>query len=105
MNDRPKTPQDDDVLSSVRRLVTDTTPLVLTPAQLVSPPTNLPARLQSQGEVHDAMAPIDEDVLHDLVREILTEELQGPYGEKLTRTIRKMVRAELGRALAERDLK
>ncbi|MDO9526192.1 MAG: hypothetical protein Q7J57_11790 [Gemmobacter sp.] len=46
---------------------------------------------------------IDEDMLRDLVREILREELQGSLGERITRNVRKLVRAEISRALAARD--
>lgn len=47
---------------------------------------------------------IDEDALRDLVRDILREELQGTLGERITRNVRKLVRAEINRALAARDL-
>jgi hypothetical protein len=47
---------------------------------------------------------IDERLLRDLVREVLREELQGELGERITRNVRKMVRAELARALTARDL-
>jgi hypothetical protein len=46
---------------------------------------------------------IDEDTLRDLVREILRDELQGTLGERITRNVRKLVRAEIARALAARD--
>lgn len=42
----------------------------------------------------------DEAVLRDLVREILREELAGTLGERITRNIRKLVRAEIARAMA-----
>ena len=47
---------------------------------------------------------IDAAALQDLVRDILREELQGPLGELITRKVRKLVRAEINRALAARDL-
>ena len=50
----------------------------------------------------DAMR-FDEDVLRELVRDILREELAGKMGERITRNIRKLVRAEIGRALATQD--
>ena len=46
----------------------------------------------------------DEDLLRDLVRDILREELAGTLGEKITRNVRKLVRAEIAQALATRDL-
>lgn len=117
MTDRLVEPQTGDVLGSIRRLTAETTslpPLVLTPQQRVYPGDDggavrgamvADASRDVSGDVHDRLAPIDEEVLQDLVRELLSEELQGPFGEKITRSIRKMVRAEIGRALAERDLK
>lgn len=132
----------EDVLSSIRRLVTeDVGPrpapspmgkLLLTPAHRVQapriphddappdmqhefpatretdgvlpPPFQLTQHRNSTPELYDRLAPIDEEVLHELVRELLTEELQGPFGERITRNIRKLVRAEIGKALAARDL-
>lgn len=52
----------------------------------------------------DATDVIDEEVLRDLVRDILREELQGALGERITRNVRKLVRAEIARALSSRDL-
>jgi hypothetical protein len=49
-----------------------------------------------------AMA-FDETVLRDLVRDLIREELQGALGERITRNVRKLVRAELNRALAVHD--
>ena len=46
----------------------------------------------------------DEQVLRDLVRDILREELQGDLGSRITRNVRKLVRAEIARALAAQDL-
>ncbi|MEO8242266.1 MAG: hypothetical protein ABI832_08125, partial [bacterium] len=37
----------------------------------------------------------DEEVLRDLVRDIIREELQGGLGERITRNVRKLVRAEI----------
>ena len=47
---------------------------------------------------------IDEMLLRDLIRDVLREELQGELGERITRNVRKLVRAELARALTARDL-
>lgn len=46
----------------------------------------------------------DEQVLRDMVREIIREELQGGLGERITRNIRKLVRAEIARALATQEM-
>ena len=50
----------------------------------------------------DAM--IDEAALRDLVADIVREELQGALGERITRNVRKLVRREIHRALAVKDL-
>lgn len=46
----------------------------------------------------------DEDLLHELVARLVREELQGQLGERITRNVRKLVRSEIARALASRDL-
>lgn len=51
----------------------------------------------------EAAAALDEEALRDLVRDIIREELQGTLGERITRNVRKLVRAEVARALAVRD--
>lgn len=45
----------------------------------------------------------DEALLRDLVRDIIREELSGTLGERITRNVRKLVRAEIARALTSRD--
>lgn len=45
----------------------------------------------------------DEAAMRELVRDIIREELQGTLGERITRNVRKLVRAEIARALAVRD--
>ena len=47
---------------------------------------------------------LDEEALRDLVSEIVRAELQGSLGERITRNVRKLVRREIHRALAARDL-
>jgi hypothetical protein len=47
---------------------------------------------------------IDEDILHELVGQIVRDELQGQLGERITRSIRKLVRTEVARALSAREL-
>jgi len=58
-----------------------------------------------------AQAPIDaqnmmfdEQALRGLVQTIFREEMAGPMGERITRNIRKLVRAEVGRMLAAHEL-
>lgn len=49
-------------------------------------------------------AAYDDEALRELVRELIVEELQGPLGARITRNIRKLVRAEIARALAAEQL-
>lgn len=46
----------------------------------------------------------DDAALRALVAEIVREELRGPLGERMTRNLRKLVRREVSRALAMRDV-
>ena len=56
----------------------------------------------AEDEFDQAMR-FDEDVLRELVRDMLREELAGKMGERITRNIRKLVRAEIARALAAQE--
>ena len=47
---------------------------------------------------------LDEAALQEIVRQIIREELQGGLGERITRNVRKLVRAEINRALTARAL-
>ena len=47
---------------------------------------------------------IDEAMLRRLVEQLVREELQGQLGERITLQVRKLVRAEVARALDERKL-
>jgi hypothetical protein len=51
-----------------------------------------------------ALTELDESVLREIVRDIIREELQGALGERITRNVRKLVRAEINRATTSRDL-
>ncbi|NHB76748.1 hypothetical protein [Rhodobacter calidifons] len=50
------------------------------------------------------LAVLDELALQEIVRQTLRAELQGELGERITRNIRKLVRAEINRAFVARDL-
>lgn len=50
------------------------------------------------------LAVLDEAALQEIVRQMIREELQGSLGERITRNMRKLVRAEINRALVARDL-
>lgn len=47
---------------------------------------------------------IDEDLLRPIVAKLIRQELQGDLGERITRNVRKLVRNEIMRALASRDV-
>jgi hypothetical protein len=47
---------------------------------------------------------MDEDVLRGIVREIILAEFQGVMGERITANVRKLVRAEINRAIAANGL-
>ena len=62
-------------------------------------------------EVDDELAaffpkelPIDEEVLRDMVVDIVREELAGEMGERITRSVRKLIRREIAQVIAARDL-
>ena len=63
----------------------------------LSPPLSGP-------ELSNGPSKIDEALLRELIRDVLREELQGDLGERITRNVRKLIRAELARALTARDL-
>lgn len=46
---------------------------------------------------------IDEEMLRSLVAQLVREELRGQLGERITMQVRKLVRAEIARALDERQ--
>lgn len=63
----------------------------------------LPSQAEPEGQADDARDQdeevlFNEEVLRALVRDILREELAGSLGERITRNIRKLVRAELARS-------
>lgn len=62
-----------------------------------------PAQVEEGFLLDDADDPYDSEALRDMVREIIREELQGTLGERITRNVRKLVRAEVNRALTARD--
>ena len=57
------------------------------------------------GAFDDQELTFNEDVLRELVRDLIREELQGTLGERITRNIRKLVRVEIARAMAVQDYK
>ncbi len=72
--------------------------LLSNPARAQSISGTQPSRGESDDEV------IDEGMLYQLVAHIVRQELQGELGERITRNIRKLVRAEVARELQLRQL-
>jgi hypothetical protein len=64
------------------------------------PASDTEANMFDTGEPLD----IDAEALRDLVAEIIRQELQGTLGERITRSVRKLVRREINRILEARDL-
>jgi cell pole-organizing protein PopZ len=54
-------------------------------------------------ELDDTADFLNEDILREIVREMIQQELQGTLGERITHSVRKLVRAEVNRALAAHD--
>ncbi|MCB1342789.1 MAG: hypothetical protein KDK24_17310 [Pseudooceanicola sp.] len=70
-----------------------------------APDDDIPEDAQDDDSPEDDTADfLDEESLRRLVAEIVREELQGPLGERITRNVRKLVRAEIQRALAAHGL-
>lgn len=61
----------------------------------------VPTLVDSDG---NPLTVLDEDALYEIVRTLIREELQGALGERITRNVRKLVRAEINRALTARAL-
>lgn len=51
----------------------------------------------------DLQAEADAEILREIVADIVRQELQGPLGERITRSVRMLVRREINRALESRD--
>lgn len=75
------------------------------PTEAESPVAEPPAARMPEAEiVPDDVAMIDEDDLQNLVARLVREELRGQLGERITQQVRKLVRAEIARALDDRNL-
>ncbi|MCJ7871502.1 hypothetical protein [Phaeobacter sp. J2-8] len=67
-------------------------------------PTPSPERTEEANADAGDLQTIDEDTLRTMVAEIVRSELQGALGERITRNVRRLVRREIHRALANQDL-
>lgn len=59
--------------------------------------------VSAEDDLDDTSSFISEDILREIVRDMIREELQGNLGERITRNVRKLVRAEINRALASHN--
>lgn len=69
----------------------------------LEPPVVQPSAALTDAE-GNPISLLDEDQLIQLLRRVIRDELQGALGEKITRNVRKLVRAELARALTAETL-
>jgi hypothetical protein len=114
MSDMRVDAESEDVLRSVLRLVAedmrvpghaavaarvDQGRLLLRPEQrIAAAPPAAPATAPA------LPATVDEAALRELIRTILREELQGQLGERITRSVRKLAKAEVNHSLASRNI-
>lgn len=103
---RPNDPASSEVLTeSVTDSALDATLARLEQALSISRADNPQQAARAQGgSDHADDAVLDESALEQLVAQIVRQELQGELGERITRNIRKLVRAEVARELEMRNL-
>jgi hypothetical protein len=92
----PRSSDGDIQLTSVEQadaMLADGGRLVLTPA----------LRVPGAGQAAPADPEDDEMLLRRIVQKMLEEELRGDFGTRITRAVRKLVRAEVRALLAARD--
>jgi cell pole-organizing protein PopZ len=113
-------PRDDaamaDILASIRRIVAEedrqtrtpgtarasTDVFVLTPEMRVGEDAGVPQATLVDLVSEPATPSIDEAAIADIARTVVREELNGALGLAMTRNIKKLIREEVARALAER---
>jgi hypothetical protein len=78
-------------------------PEVEGPAAFAAMPAEAEAEAEAEAGPEDLLLQ-DEAVLRALIRDVLREELQGVMGERVTRNLRKLIRAEIARALTARGI-
>ncbi len=105
----PSEPPEPEPQIEAGRIEVDAAPPVV-PADTVAEPEQSqpdPVMPETEARLHltDEGEPsvIDEEVLREMIRDVLRDELQGTLGERITRNVRKLVRAEIARALSARE--
>lgn len=105
-----------DILASIRRIVAEEDRRVPQPAgagfeALADGVFDLTPDMRIDGDRDNGLdleppepstPTVDEAAVADIARTVLREELNGPLGVALTQNIRKLVREEIARALADR---
>jgi hypothetical protein len=66
-------------------------------------PADFPHEPPQSGSSDAGALHLGEQVLRELVRELILAELNGTLGERMTRNVRKLVRAEIARAMSLRQ--
>lgn len=74
-----------------------------TKATFVRDPKALAAE-RPKADLEQTALEMDKDALRDLIAQVVREELQGVLGQRITRNVRKMVRREIYRVLAEQEV-
>ena len=77
--------------------------IVFHDASVAEPATMAQDAAEAADDFDESSSFISEDVLREIVRDMIREELQGNLGERITRNVRKLVRAEINRALASQN--
>ncbi len=77
--------------------------IVFHDASVAEPATMAQDAAEADDDFDESSSFISEDVLREIVRDMIREELQGNLGERITRNVRKLVRAEINRALASQN--
>ena len=106
-----------DILASIRRIVAEEDQRASAPSDLSPVEDDEVLVLTHDMRIDDAEAAgpglldpvgqvatpsIDEAAVADIARTVVREELNGPLGVALTQNIKRMIREEVARALAER---
>ncbi len=79
----------------------DPVPDTADPAPVPRRLTLLASGVFAEAGLPEDAEPIDEHRLRALIGEVVGTEMAGALGERLTRMVRKLVRSEINRALAE----
>jgi hypothetical protein len=100
----------DNWLEDVAAPETPAAPVASAPGEKADRPANRPdvLKLSAEDMLTDGegnpLTVLDEAALQQIIRQLIREELKGVLGERITLSVRKLVRAEINRALAAHAL-